>query len=49
MNGGETCALENFFKFGGGTIVHHNMPMPSDCIFIAITSSLQAFVFLLFP
>jgi hypothetical protein len=48
-NGGETCALWNFVKFGGGIVVHHNKPMPSDCVSIAITSSFQAFASLPFP
>ncbi len=48
-NGGETHALRNFVKFGGRTAIHHNKPMPSDYVSIAITSSLPAFDSLPFP
>jgi hypothetical protein len=48
-NGGETRALGNFVKCGGRTTIHHNKPMPSDYVSIAITSSLQAFDSLPFP
>lgn len=44
------CAINNFIKYiGGRGALHHNKIMLNDCIFVAISLSLQAIVALSYP
>jgi len=40
FHGGKNCAINNFVKFGGGDVMHHNWAMPKECVYVSITSYL---------
>ncbi len=46
--GGKSCGLGTFVKFGGEVTLHHNMPMALETLFIAVSSSTMASVSLPF-
>jgi hypothetical protein len=39
-HGRKNCAINNFVKFGGGDVMHHNRAMLEECSFVSITSCL---------
>ncbi len=47
--GGKSCGLGTFVKFGGGAALHHNMPMPLETLSIVIGFSTVASASLPFP
>lgn len=47
--GGQACAIGNFIKYGGATILTHYKAMPANCIFAAIVTRLQVTIVLPYP
>ncbi len=49
FNGEKTHAFDNFIKFGGVMVMHHNCHIPKDFLLVAIKSYLIKGVHLLCP
>jgi hypothetical protein len=47
--GGNPCAYGNFAKFGSGVTLHHIKPMPTNTLFVVVSSRLIVNVYLPFP
>jgi len=47
--GGKSCGLGTFVKFGSRVTLHHNMPMPLETLSIAISFSTMVSPSLPFP
>jgi hypothetical protein len=45
---GKPCTYGNFVKFRGGATLHHNKAMPTNTLYVVVTSSLMATTFLPF-